>query len=215
MVAVPVFRSRVAPVLNWCSKVLVFPEDAVDGGYAEEVVFCRADAFERLRMLRSKGVRTLICGALSPDLLRYGESLGLNIIYGVAGDIEEVLEAHQKDELDQPCFWLPGCRCRRRYRAAGWGKHVYGQERSANMPGGQGKGRGQGQGQGQGQGRGQGQGQGQGPGRGGGRGRQGGMAAGPGGSCVCPKCGAKKEHERGIPCAQIKCPDCGQPMVRE
>ena len=49
----------------------------------------------------------------------------------------------------------------------------------------------------------------------GGRGRMGGsMAAGPEGYCVCPKCGAKIPHERGVVCTLISCPQCGEKMVR-
>ena len=52
-------------------------------------------------------------------------------------------------------------------------------------------------------------------GRGQGRRRMGGpFAAGPGGSCVCPKCGHKVEHQAGVPCKQVKCPKCGAAMTR-
>lgn len=37
---------------------------------------------------------------------------------------------------------------------------------------------------------------------------------GPGGSCVCPKCGKSVPHERGKPCFKIPCPDCGIFMIR-
>lgn len=66
-----------------------------------------------------------------------------------------------------------------------------------------------------GRGLGLGRGQGRGAGRGtGGRGRMGGIAAGPGGECVCPKCGAKASHQIGIPCYNQKCPKCENPMTR-
>lgn len=52
-------------------------------------------------------------------------------------------------------------------------------------------------------------------GKGIGRGRMGGsMAAGPGGVCVCPKCGEKVIHQVGTPCSTINCPKCGAKMVR-
>ncbi len=38
---------------------------------------------------------------------------------------------------------------------------------------------------------------------------------GPGGSCICPKCGYRKPHVAGIPCREEKCPRCGTKMVRE
>ncbi len=48
----------------------------------------------------------------------------------------------------------------------------------------------------------------------GGRGRMGGFALGPAGECVCPKCGYKALHQRGVPCYQQKCPKCGTLMTR-
>ena len=52
-------------------------------------------------------------------------------------------------------------------------------------------------------------------GMGGGQGRMGGAAAGPGGNCVCPKCGHTEPLIRGQPCTSKKCPKCGSPMTRE
>ncbi|MGV8075130.1 MAG: NifB/NifX family molybdenum-iron cluster-binding protein [Syntrophobacteraceae bacterium] len=127
MLAVPVFRSRVAPVFNWCSKILLFPENSPDNSSCEEVALSdTADPFERLRVLHRKGVTTLICGALSPDLLNYAEDLKIEIICGVAGGVSDVLDAYKEHKLDQPHFLLPGCRCIRR---AG------GTERRCAMPG--------------------------------------------------------------------------------
>ena len=65
-----------------------------------------------------------------------------------------------------------------------------------------------------GHGSGDGHGRGSGHGTGGGR-RNNGGGFGPGGYCVCAKCGAKVEHQPGVKCTQIKCPKCGHTMVRE
>ena len=73
------------------------------------------------------------------------------------------------------------------------------------MPRGDGTGPPGGGGAGTGGGRGQG---------GSGRGRMGGFALGPGGQCVCPRCGKKVAHERGAPCASMQCPECGTRMTR-
>ena len=60
---------------------------------------------------------------------------------------------------------------------------------------------------------------GQGPRVGAGRGRgrrgiRGAKRLGLGGTteCVCPKCGYKEPHTRGIPCSEAKCPNCKTPM---
>jgi hypothetical protein len=55
---------------------------------------------------------------------------------------------------------------------------------------------------------------GRGGGGGRGRGRMGGFAAGPGGSCVCPRCRYSTSHVIGTPCYQQTCPKCGSRMTR-
>ena len=60
-----------------------------------------------------------------------------------------------------------------------------------------------------------GNGQGKGFGRGGGHGRNKGGGYSVGGYCVCAKCGAKVQHEQGIKCASLKCPECQHTMIRE
>jgi len=63
---------------------------------------------------------------------------------------------------------------------------------------------------------GQGSGTGRGMGRGGGRGRMGGNrpGSGPAGDCVCPNCGEKLPHQRGVPCYSVNCPKCGTKMAK-
>jgi hypothetical protein len=40
------------------------------------------------------------------------------------------------------------------------------------------------------------------------------FAAGAGGSCICPNCGATSAHVAGQPCNAVSCPDCGTKMIR-
>ena len=38
---------------------------------------------------------------------------------------------------------------------------------------------------------------------------------GKGGECICPKCKTTVKHERGVPCQDTKCPECGTKMLRK
>lgn len=199
LLAIPVLRSRVAPVFNWCSRVHIYSGGGpVPIQFHEEMDLGQLTPFKRLEALRGRGVRVLICGALSPDLQTYGEQIGLSIIAGVAGEIVEVVQAFGSRELDLPRFWLPGCQGPRRYRgrcASGGGPcQEAGSGKAPSEP----------------------------------RSRTGGARTGasktgsdardrggPGGLCVCPLCGNTVPHRRGIPCAQMLCPRCQHAMVRE
>jgi hypothetical protein len=209
MIAIPVMRGRVAPVLNWCSRLLIFPARP-EGTAGKELWLPDLTPWERLQELRQKGVSTLICGALSGELQVCAVHLGLKIIPGVAGEIDLVLKAYWQDRLDRPEFLMPGCRGARRYRqgmrADNCPAAVPGQGSDGAGPGAQGGRRG-----------------GRGPGVGAGGCRRGpggagvgtpGVAEGTAGQCTCPACGARVAHERGIPCVQVTCPRCGQPMER-
>jgi len=38
---------------------------------------------------------------------------------------------------------------------------------------------------------------------------------GPEGNCICEKCGYKIPHQRGVPCSDLKCPNCNLNLKRE
>ncbi|MFB6076060.1 MAG: hypothetical protein ABEK17_02855 [Candidatus Aenigmatarchaeota archaeon] len=49
-----------------------------------------------------------------------------------------------------------------------------------------------------------------------GRGRKGGRGprgGGPPSECMCPNCGHKEKHQRGVPCSSKTCPECGSRLI--
>jgi hypothetical protein len=51
-------------------------------------------------------------------------------------------------------------------------------------------------------------------GEGRGRGQERGFGVRTGGECVCPSCGKRTPHQRGVPCVEVSCPECGSAMTR-
>ena len=207
MIAIPLHQSRIAPVLDWCSTIVLIPANAGKSWHDGERLTVKTNVFDLLRLLHTKDVSPVICGALSPHALRYGQHLGLEFICGISGAIDEVVEAYLAGELDQPRFRLPGCRCTSRSEhLTGPSAHHCGSEQGGgSMPGNAGKGGSRQRQRGKGRAHGC-----------GGRGRGGVM----GGAsldvlCVCPQCGREVPHTRGVPCTQTACSECGVPLIRK
>jgi predicted Fe-Mo cluster-binding NifX family protein len=197
--AFAVWDTRIAPVFDVARRIHFVEAEA--GSVVRETQETLTDDLPVQRALRlaELGVNTLVCGAISRPLQEMVAAYGIQVIPFVAGDLREIIQAWTAGGLDWSAFAMPGCCGRGRRR----GMHGIYREEYAMI------GRGRGGGGGQGGGRGQGQG-------GRGAGRMGGpAAAGPTGYCVCPQCGQKETHQRGMPCFERKCPKCGTTMTRE
>lgn len=189
-VAIPHWQGRISPVFDVAGSVLLF--DIEDGRERrrEQRPLTQTEVLARAGEFLKFGAEVLICGAISAPLEAALVASGVRVIGFVCGPVGEVLEAFLNGRLVDPAFGMPGVR--------GWG-WCFGPRRNF-MPRGFGMGSGRGRG---------------GRGGGGGRGRMGGpLAAGPGGSCLCPSCGEKVPHVPGQPCNQTNCPKCGTPMTR-
>jgi len=108
-VAIPVWDSRISPVFDSATQVLIV---SVEGGkeisraiapLSDEVFLRRVD------LLLRKGVEVLICGAISRPLANLVASSGIELIPRMAGNAEEVLGAFLKGGLPDPRFLMPGC----------------------------------------------------------------------------------------------------------
>ena len=140
-VAIPIFRSRVSPVFDWCKRVLIVQIQSGREETRQEIVVGGLDLPERVERLSELGTEVLICGGISYFLLPLLESKGIRVIRWVAGEIEDVISALARDDLDNDRFLMPGCRSRQRRCGAGRGSGRGG-GRGGGHTGGRGGGRG-------------------------------------------------------------------------
>ena len=124
-VAIPIFRSRVAPVFDYCVRVSVF-----DIGHNRQIE--RGELYlgtlaptARVGALMKEGVTTLICGGISDALDKLLQTSGISVIGDIAGPVKEVLEAFMSDQIDEPKYCMPGI---------GGEKHASPQDTSERAP---------------------------------------------------------------------------------
>ncbi len=196
--------NRIAPVFDIARQIHVVETESGRIVAETEESFANDLPVKKVFRIVELGVSTLVCGAISRPLHAMAVASGIRVISFVAGDLRKVINAWLDGNLESGKFAMPGC-CRR-YAPSPEMAEINKEEHLMNGRKRGGKGQGGGQGQGQG-GKSQG---------GQGRGRFGGsLAGGAAGACLCPKCGNREPHERGVPCLQKQCPKCGTAMTRE
>ncbi len=107
-VAIPIWESRVSPVMDTARYLLIV--DIIDGAEASRITISlpQRGTTERARFISDQGVDTLICGALSRDLLQVLVAGGIETRPWFRGPVEEVLAAHLRGDLRQEHL-MPGC----------------------------------------------------------------------------------------------------------
>jgi predicted Fe-Mo cluster-binding NifX family protein len=166
---------------------------------------------QKVLRLVDLNVDTLVCGAISQPLQSMMTACGIEVIAFVAGELQEVIQAWIDGKLTgTKTYAMPGCRkiikC----------NHINGHRmdrRMMKMKGNQYGNQGSGQRSGH-------------RGKGGRRKAQRQSAHGQSSSrnfsvisaldvCICPNCGYSSRHERGTPCKQIECDQCGAVMTKQ
>ena len=107
-IAIHVYKSRVSPVFDSCARLLL-----IDLNQNQEIdrtkIFCEGlSEIERLKILKKSGVGTVICGAISDGFYKLISNAEISVIIGIAGEVDQVLDAFQCNRLGESCFYMPG-----------------------------------------------------------------------------------------------------------
>jgi predicted Fe-Mo cluster-binding NifX family protein len=107
-IAIPIFESRISPVLDACSRLLVVD---IEGGREVsrvELSLEKTSLMDRIEVFSRWGVRKIICAGVSDVMCRYLSARNIVLISGIAGKLEEILNAYICNKLDDPCYIMPG-----------------------------------------------------------------------------------------------------------
>jgi predicted Fe-Mo cluster-binding NifX family protein len=107
-VAIPIFRARVSPVFDECTRVLFVDIENDREVERKEMYLDEFSLTERLSILQKSGVSTVICGGISDLLQNMLQSARISLIMGIAGEVDQVLTAFIDEGLDESRFQMPG-----------------------------------------------------------------------------------------------------------
>jgi predicted Fe-Mo cluster-binding NifX family protein len=107
-IAVPIFQSRVSPVLDVCSRILLISLEQNREIDRKEIYLDDLSLSERTSVLKRSNITTIICGGISDVFYNILKGLGIHVIVGKAGEVEEVLAAFQSGRLEEESFDMPG-----------------------------------------------------------------------------------------------------------
>lgn len=109
-VAIPIFESRVSPVLDSCQRMVVV--DIESGGEIrrQELTLEKMSLYERIEVISRWGIRKIICAGVSDVMCRFLAGKNIALESGIAGELEKIINAYICNRLDDACFIMPGKR---------------------------------------------------------------------------------------------------------
>jgi predicted Fe-Mo cluster-binding NifX family protein len=107
VVALPIYRRRIAPAFDFTRKVLIV-DLRTEWVHGTGVSLQGLTPNERVETLSRAGVTTLICGGISDGVHDMLKNRGMEVIWGIAGPVNEVLQAYRSGHLAEARFQMPG-----------------------------------------------------------------------------------------------------------
>jgi predicted Fe-Mo cluster-binding NifX family protein len=109
-VAIPIFRKKISPVFDSCSRVLLV--DIVKNREVDrkELYLDALSLTDRVAILQKSGVSVVICGGISDVMESMLVGVKIDLICDITGEVDHVLKAYLDQGLDQTQFHIPGFR---------------------------------------------------------------------------------------------------------
>ena len=107
-VGIPIFQSRVSPVFDTCTRILVINFEQNREIERREIYLDELSLTDRVNILKKLKVTVLICGGISDVLYNMLKDRGIRLITGIAGKADQIFDAFISGHLDEPRFYMPG-----------------------------------------------------------------------------------------------------------
>lgn len=106
--AIPVWENKVSPVLDTASRLLVVEVKEAGDVSRFEIFLDERDLSRRCMRIQGLGIDTLLCGAVTRHFADMLEASGIDLIPGISGQPDEVLDACFQGKLAHAKYLMPG-----------------------------------------------------------------------------------------------------------
>jgi len=108
-IAVSIWEDKISPVFDTASKLLIIENETQREISRFEVYLLEKDISRRCHFIRGLNINVLICGGVSRQLSGMLGASGINVISGISGPAEDIIEAYLQGTLGDSNFFMPGC----------------------------------------------------------------------------------------------------------
>jgi predicted Fe-Mo cluster-binding NifX family protein len=121
-VAITIWNDRVSPVLDTARRLKIVALDNGQKTSEDHIDIPDFDSFQRVQFMRDLGVDILICGAVSHQLEMLLRRAKINVFSWIRGNIDDIISACSRNNLDGKIFRMPGYFHRQRGQGRGRGR---------------------------------------------------------------------------------------------
>ena len=107
-IAIPVWENKVSPVLDTASRLMVVELKDERPISRFEIYLDERDLSRRCLRIQDLCVDTLICGAVTRYFSELLKASGINLVQGISGQPEAVLNAYLDGTLAHSKYLMPG-----------------------------------------------------------------------------------------------------------
>jgi predicted Fe-Mo cluster-binding NifX family protein len=99
---------RVSPVLDTCTQIMLVGFNRSHEVGRTLIAVAGATLSERVGVFKMLGVRTVICSAVSDSFHHMLQEAKIDLLCGIAGVVDEIIQAYGSGSLQQTRFRMPG-----------------------------------------------------------------------------------------------------------
>lgn len=107
-IAIPIFHARVSPILDNCTRLLILDLDEGREIKRQKISLEKFSVIERFHLIKKMNIAVIICCAVSEEMDHMIQGSGIQLICGIVGDVNKVLDAYIGNQLDDAAFHMPG-----------------------------------------------------------------------------------------------------------